>query len=236
MQVPNSLAQIDIDPSELGRHYPCALPVHGDAQLTLQALLAELPAQPRAAWAAPQVLAGPWGLAGMNLADSLRRALPRETIVVADVTRLAYVMIVEFPVYEPRTFLHPAAAVSMGYGLPAALGARAAFPDRPIAAVVGDGCFQMTGMELATAVQEKLPIVLIVVNDGGLTLIKALQHRKYGNRFLGVDLMNPDFALLAQAFGIRHLAADSEATLESAVRQAIQLRDTVLVEMRLPPR
>src|SRR5438132_14351043 len=122
----------------------------------------------------------------MDLVGPLRRALPREAIVAADITRLGYIMLAEFPVYQPRTFLHPAGFVAMGHGLPAALGAKAAFPERPVVAVLGDGCFQMCGLELATAVQERLPVVSVLVNDGSLALIKAIQQRRYESRFLGV--------------------------------------------------
>ena len=133
----------------------------------------------------------------MDLCAALRRALPRDAITVADVTQMAYRMLVDFPVYQPRSFLHPAGSVAMGFGIPAALGAKTAFPERTVVAVVGDGCFLMSGMELATAVQEKLPIVVVLINDGALTLIKAIQHRRYESRFLGVDLINPDFGLMA---------------------------------------
>jgi acetolactate synthase-1/2/3 large subunit len=121
----------------------------------------------------------------------------------------------------------------MGYALPAALGAKAARPERPVVAVMGDGGFQMTGMELATAVQEKLPIIVVVVNDGALTLIKALQQRRYGGRFLGVDLRNPDFGLFARAFGVRHWAVDSDGGLEVALREAVDVGEPSLVEVRL---
>src|SRR5207244_8792587 len=111
----------------------------------------------------------------------------------ADVTRLAYILMAEMPLDCPRTFLHPAGSVAMGYGLPAALGAKAAFPGRPVLAVAGDGGFQMSAMELATAVQENLPVVVLLVNDSCLTLIKSTQERRYERRFIGVDLHNPDF-------------------------------------------
>ncbi len=113
--------------------------------------------------------------------------------MAADVTRLAYQMLVQFPVFNPRTFMHPSGFVSMGYALPAALGAKAAFPDRVVVAVVGDGGFLMSGMELASAVQEKLPIVVVLVNDNCLSLIKSSQDRHFGGRHIGVDLQNPDF-------------------------------------------
>ena len=131
-------------------------------------------------------------------------------------------------------FLQAAGSGPMGFGIPAALGARAAFPGRAIVAVVGDGCFLMSGMELATAVQEKLPVVVVLVNDGSLTLIKAIQQRRYQERYLGVDLLNPDFGLFALAFGVRHLAVETSADFESALREALGLEETTLVEVRLP--
>jgi acetolactate synthase-1/2/3 large subunit len=231
LKPPRWLAQIDVDASEFGRHYPVELGVQADARLALDALLTVLPAAPRNAWGVANPAREPWPLAGMDLCAALRRALPRDAIVVADVTQLAYRMLVDFPTYKPRTFLHPAGAVSMGFGLPAALGARAAFPDKPIVAVMGDGCFQMTGMELATAVQERLPVVVVLINDGSLTLIKAIQQRRYDNRFIAVDLKNPDFGQFAKAFGVRAWRVDSETGLESAVRQAVDWGETALVEL-----
>ena len=165
----------------------------------------------------------------------LRRALPRDAIVVADITRLAYIMLAEFPVYEPRTFLHPAGFVAMGYGLPAALGAKAAFPGRTVVTVVGDGGFLMSGMELATAVQEKLPVIIVLINDNCLTLIKAIQERRYERRFLGVDLTNPDFGLFAKAFGIPYWLTGSDADFERALKKAMEMRQTALIEVTLLP-
>jgi acetolactate synthase-1/2/3 large subunit len=90
----------------------------------------------------------------------------------------------------------------------------------------------MSGMELATAVQERLPVVLIVVNDGSLTLIKAIQQRRYESRFLGVDLVNPDLAALAQAFGVRSWRAETDAGFEAALRQALGRGEPALIEVR----
>jgi acetolactate synthase-1/2/3 large subunit len=232
MPLPKAIAQIDIDRGEIGRHYPVAAGVCGDARLALQALLEELPPQPRQPWAPPPDTRQAWRLPGMDLLGPLRRALPRDAIIAADITRLGYIMLAEFPVYEPRTFLHAAGFVAMGHGLPAALGAKAAFPDRTVVAIVGDGCFQMCGMELATAVQERLPVVTIVVNDGALTLIKAIQQRRYESRFLGVDLFNPDFSAFARAFGVRSWRADDDVTFETALCEALATDAPALIEVR----
>lgn len=233
LRLPSAVAQIDIDAEEIGRHYAVTLGVHADAREALRALLELLPAGPRKPWIAPPPPREPTRLPGLDLLAPLRRTLPRDAILAADITRLSYILLAEFPVYEPRTFLHPAGFVPMGYGLPAALGAQVAFPERTVVAVAGDGCFLMSGMELATAVQEKLPIIVILVNDGSLSLIKAIQHRRYEGRFLGVDLRNPDFSLFARAFGVRSWSITTDDEFEHALREALALREPALIEVRL---
>jgi acetolactate synthase-1/2/3 large subunit len=233
MPRPPALVQIDIDPNEIGRHYPVALGIHADARETLRALLAAVPVSLRSPWAAGKLAPrDPWRMPGFDLLGPLRRALPDDAIIAADITRLGYIMLSSFPVSRPRTFLHPAGYVSMGFGIPAALGAKTAFPERVAVAVAGDGCFLMSGMELATAVQERLPVVVILVNDGALSLIKAIQQRRYEGRYLGVDLHNPDFGLFAQAFRARYWRPDSEATFEAALREAVGLDGPALIEVR----
>jgi acetolactate synthase-1/2/3 large subunit len=232
LRLPASVAQIDVDADEIGRHYPVALSVVGDARLALDGLLALLPATPRPAWAPPRPRSEPWRLPGLDILGPLRRLLPPDAVVSADVTRLAYILMAEFPLTRPRTWLHPAGGVAMGFGLPAALGAKAAFPERKVVAVAGDGGFLMSGMELATAVQERLPVVVVLVNDNSLTLIRATQERRYAGRFIGVDLCNPDFGTLAQAFGVRYARADSDDAFEAAMREALDANEAALVEVR----
>jgi acetolactate synthase-1/2/3 large subunit len=158
--------------------------------------------------------------------------LPADTILSVDVTRLGYILMANYPLDRPRTFLHPAGSVAMGYGIPAALGAQAAWPGRKVVAVVGDGGFLMCGMELATAVQEQLPIVVILVNDNRLTLIQATQERRYGQRYIGVDLRNPDFAVLARAFGVSYARADSDREFEAVLARALGAGEPALLEVR----
>src|ERR687897_1080495 len=98
------------------------------------------------------------------------------------------------------TQLAPASG-SMGYGLPAAIAAKLVHPDRPVVCFAGDGCFLMTGQELATAAQYELPVIWIVVNNGMYGTIRMHQERDYPGRVSGTDLKNPDFAALARAYG-----------------------------------
>jgi acetolactate synthase-1/2/3 large subunit len=233
LNLPTSLGQIDVDAAELGRHYPVTVGVQADAGKALQALLRILPDKPRPPWVALSPPAEPWRLPGIDLVGPLRRILPRDGLLVADITRLSYILLAEFPVYLPRTFLHPAGFVAMGYGIPAALGAKAAHPGRAVVTVVGDGCFLMSGMELATALQEKLPIVVVLINDNSLTLIKAIQERRYQGRFLGVDLRNPDFGLFAQAFGVNFWRVHDDANFEKALHAALEKNQPALIEVQL---
>jgi len=232
LRMPGSLAQIDIDPEELGRHYPLGQGVCADAALTLSALLQALPPGSRPPWARPILPGEPWRLPGLDLLPALRRQLPADAILSADVTRLTYILMAGFPLDRPRTFLHPAGSVAMGYGIPAALGAKAAWPERKVVVVVGDGGFLMSGMELATAVQEQLPVIVILVNDNRLTLIRATQERRYGQRYIGVDLRNPDFGLFARAFGVSYARADSDAEFETILARAVAREEPALLEVR----
>jgi acetolactate synthase-1/2/3 large subunit len=232
MPRPPALAHIDIDPEEIGRHYPVQVGIRGDARQVLEQLLPLLPQAPQSSWATPPVRRNTWRLPGMELLGSLRRALPGDAILAVDITRLGYILMTDYPLEQPRTFLHPAGAVSMGFGIPAALGAKAAFPARTVVAVAGDGGFQMSALELATAVQERLPIIVILVNDNSLTLIKATQKRRYAERYIAVDLHNPDFGQLATAFGVRYSRADSDEDFERAVREAVQQETTTVIEVR----
>jgi acetolactate synthase-1/2/3 large subunit len=235
LRLPPAVAQIDIDPEEIGRHYPVQLGLNADARAALASLLDSLPAAPCTPWTKPGEKRAPWRLPGLDVLGPLRRALPADTIVSADVTRLAYIVMAEFPLDHPRTFLHPAGSVAMGFGIPAALGAKAAWPDRQVCVVVGDGGFLMSGMELASAVQERLPIIIVLVNDNSLTLIKATQQRRYAERYIAVDLHNPDFAVFAAAFGVQYHRADNDTDFEAALRAAVVAEATTLIEVRPSP-
>jgi acetolactate synthase-1/2/3 large subunit len=231
LRPPGSIAQIDIDGAEIGRHYPVRLGIVADAMETLYGLLKALPEKPRAPWARIKPPAEPWRLPGLDLVGPLRRVLPADAIVAADVTRLAYILMAELPL-PPRCFLHPTGSVAMAYGIPAALGAKAAFPGRKVVAIVGDGGFLMSGMELASAVQERLPIVIVLVNDSTLTLIKATQQKRYAERYIGVDLQNPDFGIFARAFGVQYRLAEDDAAFEAALQEGIDREEPFLIEVR----
>ena len=138
---------------------------------------------------------------------------------------------------EPRSFITSGGLGTMGYGLPAAIGAKAARPDATVVCVDGDGCFQMTSQELATAVTEDLPIVVVIVNNGYLGMVRQWQDMFFEERFSQVRLEqhSPDYAKLAEAYGAVGLRVESEDELEDALGAALGCGRTAVVDCRVDP-
>jgi acetolactate synthase I/II/III large subunit len=139
---------------------------------------------------------------------------------------------------HPRTFITSGGLGTMGYGIPAAVGAKAARPDATVVCVDGDGCFQMTCQELATAVLEDLPIVVVIVNNGYLGMVQQWQNMFYEERLSQVHLTHqvPDYAMLAQAYGAVGLTVDEPDDVESTLAEALSLGRTAVVDVRVDPR
>jgi thiamine pyrophosphate-dependent acetolactate synthase large subunit-like protein len=233
------LVHLDLDPTVLGKLHKPALGLVGDAREGLAAILAALgPGSPRAEWDAGE-------LATLRAARSprytptidrvlriLRERLAPDAIVVSDQTGINYWMEWHFPVLAPRTFLYPVGSATLGYGVPAAIGARLAQPTRQVVAVVGDGGFLYSVNELATAVKYRLPVVFLVVNDDRYGAIKYLQERLFG-RWGETDLANPDFPALARAFGARGEQVAGVDGLEGALETALAHPGPTVLELPL---
>ncbi len=138
---------------------------------------------------------------------------------------------------RPRTFITSGGLGTMGYGLPAAIGAKAGRPQATVVCVDGDGCFQMTGQELATAVLEDLPVVVVIVNNGYLGMVQQWQDLFFGQRRSHVHLTHqvPDYAMLAEAYGAAGFTVSSEEELEPTLEQALSLGRTAVVDCRVDP-
>jgi acetolactate synthase-1/2/3 large subunit len=133
-----------------------------------------------------------------------------------------------------RTQLAPTSG-SMGYGLPAAIAAKLAEPNRPVVNFQGDGCFLMTGQELSTAVQYGLPVVTIIANNGMYGTIRMHQEREYPRRVIGTTLVNPDFAAYTKSFGAEGVTIEATRDFEPALRAALAARKPTVIELKLEP-
>jgi acetolactate synthase-1/2/3 large subunit len=139
---------------------------------------------------------------------------------------------------RPRSFVTSGGLGTMGFGVPAAIGAKAARPDATVVCVDGDGCFQMTQQELATAVHERLPIVVVIINNGYLGMVRQWQDMFFDERFSQIELTHsiPNYAALAEAYGARGLMVDDEDELEETLIEALECGQTAVVDCRVDPR
>jgi acetolactate synthase-1/2/3 large subunit len=159
---------------------------------------------------------------------ALRAALPRDAIVVSDSGLHQMLLRRHFDVLAPRGLIVPSDFQSMGFGIPAAIGAKLAAPERQVVALIGDGGFTMSGLELLSAVREGVRLTVLVFADGALNHIRLSQLQKYG-RTSAVTLRNPDYLHFAHAVGARYIKCAPEA--ERSLRQAIDSDQVSLVEV-----
>jgi acetolactate synthase-1/2/3 large subunit len=234
-----ALLQVDLDPRTIGRMHVPALGIVGDARDGLAGILAALPSSaPSAAWdwvalGRARAARSPRYTAEVDgLLRAIREALPASGIVVGDQTGLNYWMEWHLPILAPRTFLYPIGSATLGYGVPAAIGAKVACPDRAVVAVVGDGGLLFTAQELATAAKYRLPVVFVVMNDQDYGAIRYLQTRLYG-RTGEHALVGPDVLALARAFGVEAYHAPDPPGLRAALDKAFAHSGPALVEVPL---
>src|SRR5919199_3311337 len=165
-----------------------------------------------------------------SILKSLRAGTPDDAIFIAGMTQIGYYSRVFWPVYEPRTYLTSSYSGNLGYEYPTALGAKVARPDRPVVATVGDGGFLYNTQELATAVQHKINVVVVVFNDHAFGNVARDLDEAWGGAF-GADLHNPDFMKLADAYGLVGMRAAEPTDVGRLVADAVQLDRPVLVEV-----
>jgi acetolactate synthase-1/2/3 large subunit len=163
---------------------------------------------------------------------ALRNALPDDGIFVNELTQVGYLARIAYPVYAPHTYIGPGYQGTLGYGFPVALGAAVGGRGKRVVSITGDGGFGWNMQELATAKRYKLPVTLIVFNDGHYGNVRAIQARTFGAE-VAVELTNPDFQLLASAFGVPYVRADSPDALFSALQTANTEPGPVFIEVKV---
>ena len=205
------IVRLDIDPEEIDRFRRPACALLGDAATVLRALLAELPAHNHPRRRDAEIAAVRAGFAErlarqeppMGFLRAIRAALPEDGIYVEEVTQVGFASRLAFTVHAPRTFLSPGYQDTLGWGYGTALGAQAAAPGRKVVLATGDGGFMFQAAELATAMRRRLPVVVVVFDDGAFGNVRRIQEQQYGNRLIACDLTNPDFVRFAESLAWR---------------------------------
>ena len=231
--------RIDIDPTEFVRLKP-DLGVVADAARGTRALLDVLTStldqrDDRAAEYQAYTAAADEALASVQPQQSylrvIRDVLPRDGFFVEEVSQVGFTARMCFPVYAPRQYVTCGYQDNLGFGFNTALGVKIANPDKAVISVSGDGGFMFGVQELATAVQHGINVVAVVFNNNAYGNVRRDQQQSYGNRLLGADLRNPDFAALAETFGVMGLRADSPSALKTALETALAANAPVVIEV-----
>jgi len=241
-RIDGKLIRIDIDPERLNGNFAADVAILSDAGLAMNALLARLgprnahfPESPgtRRASEVRARLEAQWPAAWLGkrrTLETLQEALP-EAIVVGDSTQPVYSGNHMFEATRPRSWFNSATGYgTLGYGLPAAVGAKLAAPDRPVVALIGDGGIQFTLPELASAIEAKASIIVLLWNNHGYGEIKRYMQNR-GIPTIGVDIYTPDFLALAKGFGCRAERATGFGHLRELLRTAVHADRPTVIEV-----
>jgi len=241
---------IDIDPAEISKNVPAHIPIVGDAKNILPRLTAEY----RALEADPGRLEEWWTRIGkwqerhpltytdstdseikpQYMIEALYEATAGDAIVVSDVGQHQMWTAQRYHFAKPRRWINSGGLGTMGFGLPAAMGAQVGCPDDTVVCVAGDGSVQMNMQELATCAEEKIPIKVFVMNNGYLGMVRQWQELFWDRRYSHVDMgQYPDFVKLADAYGATGIRLTDKATLVADMRKALATEGPVIVDVRV---
>ena len=243
---PTKKIHIDIDAAEIGKNVDVDVPIVGDAKKALQELHERLAKQLKkkknTAWTSrvkeakeqlnPPSKGASKDLKPKALLQVLRKLLPENAIATTEVGQNQMWAALYFNALKPRTFIRSGGLGTMGFGFPAAIGAKVACPDRPVVDIAGDGSFRMTEQELGTSVTEDIPVIVIVLNNSVLGMVAQWQRMFFKGRYSAVKLGSiPDFVKLAEAYGAQGLRARSIAEFSKAVKTALKSDVTTVIDV-----
>ena len=245
IEIRGRLVQVVLDPGYLGRNYPVSVGIAANSKVVANQLLdalgdneytkgeAYLAEARDLRKQAEKDLRKQWPNE-VRAMEAIRSVLPRETITCWDTTVPTSRASRAFRVFRPRTFMNPYGWVGIGFSFPAALGAKAANPTTPVVCFSGDGGFQYCLSELATAAQYNLNVTVVMFNDNAWGVLKGFQKRRFDGRFIGTELLNPDFTKLVDAYGFSGKRVDTVKELVPALEEAIAAPELTFIEVRIP--
>ncbi|MBS1226747.1 MAG: thiamine pyrophosphate enzyme, central domain protein [Proteobacteria bacterium] len=252
---PTQLIHIDIDPSEIGRNYPVAIGAVADLKSALKALLRVAKKLCPAGVKRPELIkemaanrqtfvasnkewseSNDFPMAPQRILADLRKALPRDSIICTDVGWNKNGLAQQYPVYEPGSIFTPGGFATMGFGSPAAMGAKVALPDRVVVALVGDGGWGQNPAVLATAKESNIPVIWVIMNNHAFGTIAGLELAHYDTTFGTVfevdgETYSPDYAAIARAYGIEGITINQADELLPALQKAVAMKKPVVIDV-----
>jgi acetolactate synthase-1/2/3 large subunit len=239
------IIHVDVDPAEISKTVPADLAVVGDLKEVLPALIPQVEAGDRPAWLARiqewrdesaerDILAQETDdLVPQFVVRQIWHATQGDVVMVSDVGQNQMWEAQYFVHHRQRGLLSSGGLGTMGFSLPAAIGAQMGLPGEQVWVTAGDGGFQMNIQELATVVQEKLPLKIAILNNGYLGMVRQWQQMFFEGRYSGTPLLGPDFARVAQAYGIPGLTVREKSEVEPAIAQAVATDGPVLIDFQI---
>lgn len=239
---------IDIDPSEIGKIIPVTVGIKGDARKVLTLLTEKMQARKHPQWLEgfrrcreveqekvirPELHPAKGDIHMGEVVDTVSRLSGEKAIVVTDVGQNQMIAARYSRFSQTRSFLSSGGLGTMGFGIPAAMGAKIAAPDRPVCLFVGDGGIQMTLQEFGTIMQENIGVKIFLLNNNWLGNVRQWQELFFGKRYSQTRMLNPDYRLIAQAYGIRCIVVNRREELEDAVRESLADNAPVLVDIHV---
>ena len=239
---------IDIDPSEIGKIIPVEVGIRGDAKKVLSILTEKMQERRHPEWNSsfghcndvekekvidPEVYPSEGLLRMGEVVDRVVRATGEKAVVVTDVGQNQMMGARYSRFSQSRSFISSGGLGTMGFGLPAAIGAKIARPDRTVCLFVGDGGIQMTMQEFGTIMQEGVGVKIILLNNNWLGNVRQWQELFFQERYSQTRMLNPDYALIAKAYGIRCLCVEDRASLEPALKEMFADDAPVLLDVHV---
>jgi len=238
------IIHIDIDTAEIGKNIEPHIPIVADAKRALKALYDRLvqkfKKKERSVWMSrinelkqqQEEMSNKSGISPPRLMKELRKLLPIDAIITTEVGQNQIWAALYLKAYKPRTFISSGGLGTMGFGFPASLGAKVACPDVPVVDIAGDGSFLMTEQDLASSVTEKIPVIVIILDNRFLGMVAQWQRLFYDGRYSSIDLgKTPDFVKLAEAFGAQGIYAGSLSEFKKAVQIALKSDVTTVIDV-----
>ncbi|MCL6446400.1 MAG: acetolactate synthase large subunit [Alicyclobacillus sp.] len=241
------VVHIDIDPAEIGKNVPTDIPVVGDARAALEMLLEESPRPENISEWIDKLEAlkrdypfwcvdDEGCIKPQRLIQLIHRLTEGNAVIATDVGQHQMWAAQFYPFEEPNRWVTSGGLGTMGFGLPAAIGAQIGRPDLPVFAILGDGGFQMTLQELSVLTEYQLPVKVVLVNNQSLGMVRQWQQLFYKERYSESLIPgHPDFVKLAEAYHIKGLSARTSAEAEAALREAMAEPGPVLIDCRVDP-
>ena len=245
------IIHMDVDPAEIGKNQTTSVAVVGDVRASLRIFGKMLMdkavrtsddnpwlkhvKEVKQYWR-ENLKIHPGEMGAAKILRKLRELLPNESIVTTEVGQHQMWASLFFDAIHPGTFFSSTGLGTMGWGFPAAIGAKTARPDVPVVDIAGDGSFNMTENSLATAVLEDLPVIVFLINNYSLGMVAQWQRTFYDRRMVGVDLKKcPDYVKLAESYGAQGLRAQSMDELDSAIKTALKSDVATVIDIPIDP-